>query len=202
MDSFIPSTPVPRRMIEYFTSFLATRQRAVADARRDTAHFNVSVQHAVEVNRIIDGYGTSSRRRILKDVCTRMKPDLISYSAYDSTIVDQGGWGATQADWVTATTEAFTRALRTIKSVGVPFYIGEFGYPENEAEFDFTPPRDVAEMVRVTYEIALAQGATHFIFWECFDNEPSIPYTYRGYWLRRPDGSLSYTGAELQALNA
>lgn len=203
MDSFTPDTAVNRPLVDQYAAFLATRQRAVRDARQETAHSGVTVLNAFEVNRVFDARKYPHRRRILTDLASRLQPDAVSYSAYDSTIVDQGSWGADQAAWEAATVPVFTAALRFIKAAfpGVLLYIGEFGFPENEQTNDH-PLNDTAQMVQVLNDVCVAEGVDSFIFWQAFDNESSVPYTYRGYWLRRPDGSLSLTGAKMQALAA
>ena len=203
MDTFDPTTPVDRALVDQYAAFLATRQRAVRDARAETAHSGVTVLNAFEVNRVVDARTYPHRRRILTDIAAKLQPDMVSYSAYDSTIVDQGGWNSNTATWQAATTPVFTQALRNIKTAfpGVPFYIGEFGYPENEGTNDH-PSNDISSMLGATRDIALAEGCDMLLFWQVFDNEVSVPYTYRGFWLLKPDGSLTITGTKFQGFAA
>jgi hypothetical protein len=172
----------------------------VEDARAETAHEGVRVLHAIEVNRVVDAAQYPHRRRIVADIAERVRPDVVSYSAYDSTIVEQGGWGASYEAWEAATVPVFRAALRAIKRAwpGIAVYIGEFGFPENEAEFD-VPDRDIGPMIQAVHDVALEEGCTHFLYWQVFDNEASIPHTYRGYWLQKPDGGESVAGAKFRA---
>jgi hypothetical protein len=200
MDSTVVDTHVPREYVDRYSAFLGVRQKAVEDARRETAHAGVTVLHAVELNRVVDAKSHPERRRILRDIARRVRPDVISYSAYDSTIVDQGGWGANQAAWEAATEPVFRRALRSIKAAfpGTPLYVGEFGYPENEAP----GTNDVPAMIQLTHDVAEEEGCTHLLYWQVFDNEVGGggPGTYRGYWLVEPGGAVSDSGSKMQDL--
>lgn len=198
MDSTTVTTYVSQVMVDRYTAFLGTRQRAVADARRAVAS-DCSILMAVELNRVVDARLYPNRRRILTDLAKRIKPDLISYSAYDSTIVDQGGWGANLAAWTAATTPVFTKALRAIKAAfpDVPIQIGEFGFPEGA---ELPVGRDVGAMIQVIYDIALSEGVVDFIYWEVFDNEETSPGVPRGFYTVKPDGTLSVAGTKLETL--
>ena len=201
LDAFSPTTRNLRRYTEFYSAFLGARQRAVSDAMRDTAHINVSVRHAIEVNRVLDAVAQPHLPRMLTSIAERVTPDIVSYSAYDSTIADYG-WAANHATWTANCETYFPKALRAIKRAwpGVPMQIGEFGYPENEAEFDHTPSRPVDEMIQTTYDIALDEGVETFIYWEVFDNETHGTYTYRGYWLFDNLGTKTVAGTKMEAL--
>lgn len=198
-DSFDPDSFIDRKYVDYYAAFAATRQRAVSDARAETAHVNVTVLNAFEVNRVLDAKDRPDARRIIYDLSKRFTPDVLSYSAYDSTIV-KTGWGASQAAWEAACDEYYNLAFDIMQDAfpGVPIQIGEFGFPENEAP----ETNDVSAMIDKVREISLARGATHLIYWEVFDNEPSVEHTYRGYWLRKPNGDLSLAGERFQTYAA
>lgn len=200
MDSTTVSTYVPRKMVDYYGAFLGVRQRAVADARRDTAS-DVRLRMAVEVNRVCDARLYKGRRRILTDLANRIRPDLISYSAYDSTIVDQGSWGANTAAWEAATQPVYEKALAAIRAAwpGVPIQIGEYGFPENEAP----GTSDIGQMIRKVAEWSRTAAVENLLYWEVFDNEPGTPpATYRGYWLIDPNGNKTIAGNVVETLNA
>ena len=193
MDSTTVDTYVDRKMVERYIAFLGTRQRAVSDARAATAS-DCQVLNAIEVNRVVDAKLYPHRRRIVRDIANLVKPDVVSYSAYDSTIVDQGGWGADLAAWTTATTPALTKALRVIKATwpGVPIQVGEFGFPEG-AELPIG--RDVGDMIQVVHDICISEGGVvDFIYWQVFDN------TGRGFYTVKSDGTSSVAGTKLIAL--
>lgn len=192
MDSTTVDTYVNARTVAYYAAFLATRQRAVEDARRAVAS-DCQVLHAVEVNRILDSRLYAHRRRILSSVAKRLRPDMVSWSAYDGTIVDQGGWGASTAAWEAATRPAMRKAFGAIAAAwpGVPVQVGEYGLPENEVPVT----HDMDAMLRVIDEEAAAAGVRLCLYWEVFSNEPG-----RDYQLVNPDGSTAQAGATLQSL--
>lgn len=199
MDSTTVTTDVDEVMVARYAAFLGTRQRAVRDAMRDTASSS-RVLHAIECNRVLDARRFAHRRRLLTHLASRLTPDLISYSAYDSTIVDQGGWGASYAAWRTATLPAFRKALQAIAAAwpGVPVYIGEFGWPEEEAPVG----ADLEAMTRDIDAECSAAGLKYLVYWQVFDNEVGGggPGTYRGYWFRKPNGDESIAGAVFASL--
>jgi hypothetical protein len=186
-------TFVSREVVDFYAAFLGTRQRAVRDAVRDTAHDNVQVLCAFEVNRVLDAMSNPDQLRIVREIANRVQPDLVSYSAYDSTIVVMG-WTADEATWEAACEKYFSRALGIINRAfpGVPVQIGEFGFPELEVP----PGHDVAAMIRKVADIARRFGCRYLLYWEVFDNEG------RGYYLQRPDGSLSIAGETVPSLSA
>ena len=198
MDSFTVNTYVPSEMADRYAAFLGARQRAVEDARKSTAS-DCTMLNAIEVNRVVDSRLYPHRRRILNDIAKRVKPDIVSYSSYDSTIVDQGGWGADYATWLANTTPVFTKALRVIAAAwpGIPIQIGEFGYPEGSEK---PVGRSIGDMVTATCAIAAAANVKTTIYWVVFDNEETSPGVPRGYYLIKPDGSTSAAGTALIAL--
>jgi len=197
MDAFVADTANERKYVEWYAAFLAIRQKAVSDARRVTAHKNVTVLNAIEVNRVLDAMTYPHRPRILTSIAQRIQPDVVSYSAYDSTIADIG-YGANTAAWEALCTTNFTKALRAIKRAfpGVPISIGEFGFPENEITNEQLN-HDAGAMIQKVKDIALSEGCTWLLYWEVFDNETHGTYTYRGYWLRKPDNTLTTAGQKM-----
>lgn len=198
MDSFTVETHVDQKMVDRYVQFLGTRQRAVEAARRTTPS-DCLVLHAVEANRVVDARLKPHLRRICRDVFSRVRPDVVNYSAYDGTIVDQGGWGADLTAWTAATTPVFTKALRTLKAAfpGVPLMIGEFGFPEGA---ELPVGRNVGDMINVVHAIALSEGVDTLIYWQVFDNEETSPSVPRGFYIVKPDGSSSQASSALVAL--
>lgn len=201
MDSFVETTFTARKFVDYYAAFAATRQRAIRDARAAAAHSNVTVLHAFEVNRVLDAKDTPHRRRIITDIAKRFQPDLVSYSVYDSPYTL--GWATDQAAWEAACQAQMTRAFRLINKAfpGVPVQLGETGVPELEA-LNEHPTYDVPAMIDRIRAVALERGAETFIYWQTFANDLHVTYGYRGFWLRRPDGTLTQAGARMQAYAA
>lgn len=198
-DAFDANIFIDRKYVNYYASFLAIRQKAVSDARAATAFKNVQVLNAVELNRVLDAK-LSHRRRILVDMAERVQPDVISYSAYDSTIADIG-YGSSLANWQSLCTDNFGKSLRAIKKAfpNSILSIGEFGFPENEMlTSNGGVGYDPEEMLETVRDVAATYGAKWLIFWQVFDNETSVlPEMVRGYWLIKPDGSTSPSGLRM-----
>lgn len=198
MDSFTVDTYVDRQIVDRYAAFLGTRIRAVRDARAAVAS-DCKVLCAYEANRVLDARTKPHLRRLLRDLSAKVQPDVISYSAYDSTIVDQGGWGATFDAWKAATVPAFSKALRELQLCypGVPISIGEFGFPEGP---ELPPGRDVGAMIRVISDVAKSYGVKWLTYWEVFDNEEYSPGVPRGFYTHKPGGALSVAGTTLPTL--
>lgn len=187
---------VESQLIENYCAFLGARQQGIHDAMRDVPHQNVAVLSAIECNRVLDAAMYPARRRIVREVADRIRPDCVSYSAYDSLtdLIYGGYWGSSFADWMAKSSVFFPRALRMLKASfpGVPVQVGEFGFPELVAP----PGYDLDAMIRHVAAMAAAEGAERLIYWEVFSNDP------RGYYLVKPDGSLSIAGTTMRDLAA
>lgn len=206
VDGTPPGTPlntfVKQRDKDYCLAFHSARQRAVRDAMRATAHVNVSVRYAVEVNRVLDVVDNPGYARLLKDVLNRLQPDVVSYSAYDSTI-SVYGYGANQTEWEALTRLHFPRALNIIKEYAPNsmIQIGEYGFEEERIAID-RPTYDAGDMTALVATLARDNGVSWLYYWQTFDNEAdgTTPTGVKGYWLARPDGSTSLAAAALQGL--
>lgn len=199
MDSFTPTTFVERKMVDYYVAFVARRQKAVSDARQAVAYSNVTVLNAVEVNRVLDAKTYPHRRRIITDLAGRIRPDIVSFSAYEATDSLEG-WGS-QAAFDALCESNLTQAVTLIRNAfpDSKLMIGEFGYPENQIVAEF-PSLNVGSMIQTVATVASNLGVDYLIYWQVFDNETSIPYTYRGYWFRKPDNTLTLAGSKFQDL--
>lgn len=196
MDSTNPETHVNEWVVHNYVAYLGTRQRAIRDARA-AVQSDCQISMAFEANRVLDARNMPSARRILRDIAPRIQPDLISYSAYDSTIVQQGSWGSSQANWLVNTTPVFTKALRELQLAfpGVPIQIGEFGYPENEAPVGYNCGDMCVSTWQIWMNAVVAAVRKNFLFWEVFDNE--VP---RGFKMVNPDGTTTQSGTGMMSL--
>ncbi len=195
--------PPPDDWRQYCTRmqrWIAAKQDGVNRARREFAgKSRCVVAHAVEVNRVADAWlGIPTvTRNVLPDV----EVDLVSYSAYD---------GINSGDPV-----LFWKCLDEIRShikTGPLFgpgaiMVGEYGIPENIA------PDRVRERYDEMLGVMLAKGVLYSAQWELYCNEfvgkkedlkkspPAVPVkdakVLRGFYLVRPDGSLSEAGKYL-----
>jgi hypothetical protein len=199
-DSFDPTVFIPRTYVDNYCAFLGTRQRAVEDALRETAHVNVSVQNAIECNRILDSISYENRRRIVRDIASRVQPHIASYSAYDSTIATYF-YLANFAAWQANCEQYFAQSLRVIRAAfpNSVIQIGEFGFPENEMLLSNGGcGYDPGDMIEVVRNVAAANGVSIFFFWQSFDNEFSaLPEGVRGYWCVDQAGVTTPSGQKM-----
>ena len=197
--------PPPDDWRDYCTRmqrWIAARQDGVNRARRDFADKSrCVVAHAVEVNRVADAWlGIPT---VTRNVLPGVEVDLVSYSAYD---------GINSGDPV-----LFWKCLDEIRGyikTGPLFgpgaiMVGEYGIPENDA------PDRVGERYDEMLGVMLAKGVLYSAQWELFCNElagkkeelakspPALPVkeakAVRGFYLVKPDGSLSEGGKYFQA---
>lgn len=185
-----------RERCEQMRKWIAARQAGVNQAR---ARFGSSskcvVANAVEVNRVADAW--KGIPTVTRDVLPGVEVDLVSYSAYD---------GINSGDPL-----LFWKCLDEIRShirTGPLFgpgaiIVGEYGIPENVAK------NRIRERCDEMLGVMLAQKVLFAAHWELYCNEfadssklgiaPTAPVTdpglMRGYWLVKPDGSLSESGA-------
>jgi hypothetical protein len=192
-------------MVDAMITMTQARQNGVARARRDSGSpAGLGVFHAVEVNRVLD----VSRRglvRVINAVVPVVKPDMVTYSSYDSTSLD-GTADATVAD--------LKEAINVIRKYAADpqglgnrrMMISEYGDSEE------LYPSNVGWRPQVILQTAKAEGLSGAFVWQVFDNEckntagaylpTGVPpgganrasnWQCLGDWLVRPDGSLSPT---------
>lgn len=194
-----PDTRVDRELVDRYVAFLGVRQRAVEDARRATASSS-RVLMAVEANRVLDAREYHHRRRICRDIAKRIRPDVVSWSAYDGTIDTPVGFGADYATWAAYTLPRMRKAMAILRH-SFPyaqfFQIGEYGFPEVQA---VGLGRDVGDMVGPVIDEATAAGFSWCTYWQIFDNEELSPGNPRGFYLTKPDGSDSDAAAKYATL--
>ncbi|MFA6544291.1 MAG: hypothetical protein WCS99_07685 [Limisphaerales bacterium] len=186
-----------RQRCEQMQRWLAARQAGVAKARLESgARAKCTVAHAAEVNRVDDAFRgiPTMTRHVLPGV----EMDLVSYSAYD------GMNGGPVHFWKCL--EEIRAHARTGPLFGPgALAIGEFGIPENVSSARITERYDEA------LGVMLAANVRHAAHWELFCNEfrnerqpPPTPVNdpklMRGFWLVKPDGSLSEGGKYFSAL--
>jgi hypothetical protein len=201
---FDTSKSISPAMVDAMNIWLAARQRGVSRARNDLGNpAGVGVFHAVEMSRVLD-YSRSGLTRVVNAVVPVVKPDMVSYSSYESTL---GGADSASAAAI------IREALDVIKNFAPDplglgdkrILISEYGLFENER-----PADEVAWRTAAILQAAQAGGISGAYFWQVFDNEchqadgtdfptdasPGDPLRpvnsqCRGLWLVKPDGALS-----------
>jgi len=180
---FDRNQPPSLEALHAMSRWLAARQRGVEQARRANSDSDVRVYHAVEVN-LLRPTMESGTPCVLTHVVPGVRPDLVSYSAWD-----------TQTD-----PELFRKSLDFIAEHtpdSPPFgeknvYVGEFGLPENEYSQE-----DVTGLIRSVVSVSVEWGCPWVIYWQVYCNEARrspvrAPEDVRGFWLIRPDGSRAW----------
>jgi hypothetical protein len=189
-------------------AWLSARQRGVTRARNEVGASDVSVLNAVEVNRVLD-YAQHGLDRVINKVVPKVKPDMVTYSSYDSSSA------GTDRHTVQAN---MNLALNTIKKLAPdPLSLGdrrilisEYGMFENERN-------DVNWRADTILSTAKSAGIAGAVLWNVFDNEckesngqpapvgvaPGAwgrpnDHQCRGLWVIRPDGSTSPIAKVLQ----
>lgn len=179
-----------------FTRWLAARQRGAERARKEGGPSQCKVLHAAEVNRVLDllkGIPT-----LTSHVLPHVDLDLVSWSSYDGMGNAVNTWHGIEL------IRHYARPSPVFKRPMV--YIGEVGLPErgkSEAEVVAWWDRAMG--------VFLAQEIPWILHWELYCNEPNDKAAtakqsvltadeVRGFWLLRPDGSLSHSGKYLKTL--
>lgn len=185
-----------RRRCDAFIRFLAARQRGVERARREAGASKCKVYHAAEVNRVWDG--AKGIPTLTTHVLPHVTLDLVSWSSYD-------GMGSAVQTWQGI--ELIRQQMRPSPVFGNnAVFIGEIGKPEQEAK-----EADIIEWWDRAMGVCLAMDIPWIVHWELYCNEPKDKKTkadrrprtaeqLRGFWLLRPDGSLSHSGRYLTTL--
>ncbi|MBE7190453.1 glycoside hydrolase family 43 protein, partial [Jatrophihabitans endophyticus] len=163
---YVPGEEETRRMVDWVN----TRQRAVDDAKRETAPDGVNVFYYLEANRVADAM--AGRPRVANTVLPHTPVDYVSYSSYDAI------HGDIEADLPRALDYL---AAQMPPKPGVPagrrVFIGEYGFPSIVCG----PERQDALSRRVL-RTALRWGCPFALYWEMYNNEVKDG-VQQGYWL-------------------
>jgi hypothetical protein len=203
LQGFDVTQNISPAMIQAMNVWLSARQRGVARARADLGEpLSVGVFHAVEVSRVLD-YSRQGLTRVINAVVPVVKPDMVTYSSYDSSLLG--------SDPVSAST-SLLEALDVIARLAPdPLNIGnrrilisEFGLFENERA------SETVWRAQTILQTAAGAGLLGAFAWQVYDNEckdsagnyfpidsslgsavrPAAS-NCRGLWLIKPDGSRS-----------
>jgi ribosomal protein S9 len=162
-------TKVTPEAAQGMADWLATRQRAVDDAKRDTPHRDAQVWHYTEVNHVKLAMD-EGRPAVVNRVLPRVSVDFVSYSSYD-TAKDPA---------------LLRRALDYIESKLAPkpaitgrrVFIGEYGFPAIRHT-----PREQDRLSRAVMRAGLEWGCPFILYWEFYNNEIAPDGQQRGFWL-------------------
>lgn len=176
------------------------RQDAVERARKEVGMPGVIVANAFEVNMVLDDW--TPPPYTIDVVVPFTHNDLYSYSSYASRSLDK--------------LNTIYKRLNYIKSKTPPskmygdhnLMIGEFGYEERRFPYTVSVSDSTAEVqlisIKKQLDYLLKWGVVYVFNWQLYCNElntKNIPVgvavhdnnQYKGYWLRRADGSYTPT---------
>ncbi len=180
--------PPTDQQLQNMTAYLAIRQTAVNDARKNSNAQNVKIYHMCEVVNVVKPMQTGFPG-IVNKILPNVTCDLVGYSAYDSSL---------------NSATLFSQAYNYIRSNArpSPFFgnnqvaVSELGYTERQ---------DGAARLKLyqdSLKYAVEQSAPYILLWTSYDNEcgtgTALPMgaslktsDCNGFWVRRPDGTLS-----------
>lgn len=190
----VPPEEVKRRC-DAFIRWLAARQRGVEKARKEAGVSKCKVYHAAEVNRVWDS--TKGLPTLTTHVLPHVTLDLVSWSSYDGMSKVEDTWQGV---------EMIRNHMRPSPIFGKDaVFIGEIGKPEqglSEAE--------IIDWWDRAMGVCFAMDLPWIVHWELYCNEPADgtkadrrprkAEEMRGFWLIRPDGSLSHAAKYLTTL--
>ena len=153
------------------TNWVETRQQAVDDAKRDTAHGDVEVYYYLEVNLVREAM--AGKPRAASIVLPATGVDYVSYSAYDSLAPDQ----QRQLPLPLALDYLAAQLKPKAGIAGKRVFIGEFGFPA-----DHYSAQEQDAFSRRVMRAGLAWGCPFVLYWEIFNNEVRDG-RQRGFWL-------------------
>ncbi|MFH4967539.1 hypothetical protein V8G61_04965 [Gaetbulibacter sp. M240] len=171
--------PVNMKTLAGMTQWAKTRQQAIDDAKKATAHKNVQVYHYIEVNLVRKAINNPDAKVVANSIVNEVNPDYVSYSSYDAT-----------NPYKTENTlkKNLQHSLSFLESqlkpkAGLPegkrVWIGEYGNPSAIYNDEEQNKRSIW-----TIKAALEWGTPFILYWEMYNNEiKSDTGEQVGYWL-------------------
>ena len=155
---FDPKKPFPDGYRERFIDWLGVRQRAIDDAKRETAHKDVEIWHYTEVN-LVEPF-LKGGSCLTNDILPEVDVDFVSYSSYDSL---QHGI----RDDLFAALNHIESKLRPKPGIGGKrVFIGEYGFPTRRYTADEQNKKTLQTM-----HAAIEWGCPFVLYWELYCNE-------------------------------
>lgn len=154
------------------------REKAIADARRDTPHTDVEVYFYIELNHVGKSMD-DDRPSLVNKVLPYIRTDYVSWSSYDVTKPairlgeDKGRERVFQAlDYIEA-------HLPESDIPGKRVFMGEYGFEL----VGFESPEVQRDHTASIMKWSLEWGCPFVLYWELYCNEIMPDGKHRGYWL-------------------
>lgn len=160
------------------------RQRAIADAVRNTEHHGVQVYYYIELNHVRKSLD-HDRPTIVNRVLPHIKTDFVSWSSYDITTqaAKQGGDAGRQR--VHDALDYIEKHLPESDIPGKRVFIGEYGFHLGQVD----SPEQQKEFAARIMKWGLEWGCPFILYWELYCNEiEKETGEHRGYWLIDQNG--------------
>ena len=176
-----PSPETIKGAIEWFN----LRQRAIADAVRDTPHHDVAIYYYIELNHVKKSL-KDGRPTIVNAVLPHIKTDYVSWSSYDITLEAARLGGAKGRKMVHDALNYIEQHLPQSDIPGKRVFIGEYGFNLQEAENGEIQKRKAASVI----QWGLEWGCPFILYWELYCNEiDASTGKHRGFWLIDNNGN-------------
>ncbi len=194
LNSFVPSTEQREAWINAYIDYTRRRQNAIHRAMREVAPGSGRVYYALECNRVLDDYGI----RIHRDVAPIVKPDILSFSSYETIEgwTEAGGSITDQSEIEDDIVEKMTRMKLLTEMAGLPrgtpMILGEYGFPQEAPYFPGT--LDAVGMLATVIDTAEALGFAGEVYWQGLSNEQYAEGSPRGFNLWERDGNSDEVG--------
>lgn len=166
--------------IEASKAWFLLREKAIADARRDTPHEGVEVYFYIELNHVKKSI-EADRPAIVNAILPFIKTDYVSWSSYD--VISDLLMELDPSDAKQQVFDALDYIERHLPPSDVPgkrVFIGEYGFPRSKVKEAAIQSSYTAAVIKW----GLEWGCPFILYWELYCNEIE-PETgkHRGYWL-------------------
>jgi hypothetical protein len=196
----VPADSLQR--VEAMAKWFKARQDGVNRARAEVKRTKCKVYHAIECNKVMDSQ--DGIPGIVNSVLPLVEVDMVSWSCYDG--MDESGVKLYKGiEYI----KGFIRPTSYMKGRKVVF-LGEIGIPEQRYEGLMTREPVVARW-DAYMGVCEVLEVPYIIQWELYCNEPKNEELrrlndtrktdeMRGFWLIRPDGTMSWVGEYFASL--
>jgi hypothetical protein len=165
--------------LEAMRQWFLLREKAVADARRDTPHQGVNVYFYIEINQVARAMH-EGRPALVNKVLPHIKTDFVSYSSYDVTNVAMKTGGKEGRAMLFEALDYIEKNLPESDIPGKRVMIGEYGVTYESVRDPQIQRQRVAELTRW----GLEWGCPFILYWQLYCNEfDKTGDTHRGFWL-------------------
>ncbi len=170
-----PTPETIKGAIEWFN----LRQKAVADAIRDTPHHDVQVYYYIELNHVRKSLD-DERPTIVNRVLPHIKTDFVSWSSYDVTTQAAIKGGADGRQRVFDALDYIEKHLPESDIPGKRVFVGEYGFNLQQVENAEIQKNCSASIM----QWCLEWGCPFVLYWELYCNEiEKSTGEHRGFWL-------------------